>query len=284
MLFRSVFASLVLASAALATFNPTSDPVATPVYDDAEVDAPLTNAARFQRGLGPLPPVRKRFQAPGPVQIDYPPPPVAAPSPSAVAAPPVKFNGHIQVANAQTGQVLGYIAASMNRFGELGLISAARYRGSGALSVSASVSRNLASTGPFSIRLTNGSPMNLNYLGAVAAPSAGAHGALQRGKQSYAYLARTAQTKAHLPPATASNSFSAHAGIHSSNVEAAIWAINPISHELSATWTNPDGSSAPLKVFYHKAENAFAVSTDPTGFQSAFRGQVVEVELKITSH
>jgi len=291
MLLRSILASLLVVSSVFAAvvdvddFNPATEPVAQPNYEELEDPLPLTNAERFQRGLGPLPPTLSRrgpIQAPGHARPPYIPsqPSPPAPSPSLVAAPPVKFKGHVQVKNAKTGQVLGYVSSALNRYGEFGIIPANRYRGTGALSVAASVPRSQASHGTFSLQATNGSPRNLPFLGAVAAQSA-PKGTLTRGKSSYAYLALTGQTKAGLGPSQVANSFNAHTHLRQTG-ESAIWSIDQISQQLSATWVNPDRTSHATTIFYYPSQNTLVISTDPVGFERAFRN-AVPVHLTITS-
>lgn len=285
MLFRSVVVSLFAASAAIAAavnaeadtpFNPTVTPLATPVYD--AVEQPLTNAERLRRGMAPLPPKMKRFgmHAPGPARPPQPEPSAAPPQPSGGAepTPDIVWDGIVQVTHADTGEVLGYVSKQLTQFGQFGVSKNLR------IPVEVSFATTRANQKPSSIKLTNGDSRSGKFFGAVASQWM-AGGFMGKGKNSFSYLARTAETKSGLGPMNVANSILSLLGIRL-KAESAIWTINPFTGLLTSQWTNTGGKVFPTTIFYYKSLNALALSYDHGEFQKAHR-DAVPVKLTIVS-
>ncbi|KZW03050.1 hypothetical protein EXIGLDRAFT_759362 [Exidia glandulosa HHB12029] len=282
MLFRSVVASLFAASAVYAAavvtpeepFNPTVAPLATPVYDF--VEQPLTNAERLRRGMAPMPPKMKRFglHAPGPVRPPTPEPSAAPPQPSGGASPDpdLQFDGIIQVADANTNKVIGYVSGKLTVFGQFGVDKNQRNP------VQVSFATTRANQQPGSIKITNGDSRTGKFFGAVASQWM-LKGIMGKGKNMFSYLARTAETKAGVGPMDIGSSIFSMLGLRL-KAESAIWTVNPTTGELSSQWTNTGGKVFPTTVFYYKSLNALAISYDKDAFHSA-HSDAVPVKLTI---
>lgn len=287
MLFRALLATLAAATVVFgaavdvdtepAQFNPTAKPLATPIYDDV-ADVPLTNAERLRQGLGPLPPKMKRFgfgiHAPGPVRPPPSEPSAAVPQPSGgpITDPPIVFEGIVQVTDAKTGQVIGYVSEKMSRQGQLRVDR--NYRTP--LEVSFTTTR--ANQQPGSIKITHGDSRSGKYFGAVA--SQWMHGGrMNNEKNAFAYLARTAQTKPGVGPMSVANSIFSMLGMRL-KAESTIWTAQQFTGELSSSWTNTGGKTIDTTIFYYKSANALALSGNPDAFMKAHR-DAVEVKLTI---
>jgi len=288
MLFRAVLASIAAATVAFgaavpgdtevgAHFNPSGTPLATPVFE--ETDNPMTNAERLRKGMAPLPPKMKKrgliLHPPGPVGPGAPPTPSAAPpqpSGGSSADPPIVFEGIVQITDATSGKVLGYVSDKLTKVGQLGVDI--NYRTP--LEVTFSTTR--ANQKPASIEITNGDSRSGKYFGAVASEWS-SNGHLGKGKDSFTYLTRTGETKSGLGPMNVANAILSMLGKKLKS-ESAIWTANQFTGELASSWTNTGGQTVDTTVFYYKSLGALALSSDGGAFKAANK-DAVEVKLNI---
>jgi hypothetical protein len=260
----------------VSNFNPTGKPLATPVYD--EVEQPLTNAERLRRGMAPLPPKikAKRFSLspPGPVRPPPPEPSAAPPQPSGGmnTDPPIIHEGIIQVADSESGKILGYVSNKLTLFGQLGVDR--NYRNP----IEVTFKTVRANAQPGSIEITNGDSRSGKFFGAVVNEwTIGA--ILGKGKDVFTYLTRTGETKQGHGPMHVINAILSLLGMKL-KAESSIWTADQFTGELAGFWTNPDGSVLETTVFYYKKFNALALSADPEAFAEAHQ-DAVKVTLSI---
>jgi len=283
MLFRALAASIALASVALGAavaapapevshFNPSAKPLPIPVYD--VVNEPFTNAERLRRGMAPLRPKMKRFglAPPGPVAPQQP----DAPQPSGGMStnPGLDYEGIVQITDASSGAILGYVANRLTAHGQIGVDI--NYRNP--LEVSFKATR--ANQQPGSIDITNGDDSTAGkFLGAVANEWM-TNGAIGSGKTAFVYVSRTDATKAGAGPMDVNNGVRGAVGTPL-KAESTVWTVaNQFTGEVAAAWTNANGQSVPTNLYFEKTAGALALVADDNAFKAA-QPDAVQVKLTI---
>ncbi|KAF6758807.1 hypothetical protein DFP72DRAFT_844621 [Ephemerocybe angulata] len=224
-----------------------------PTYGDkvvsrrAEVPSPtpteqLTNAERLRRHLPLLPPTRRH----------------GALTPRASCVPLTDGTGILQVRLAVNGAVKGYISKV--------------YDGQNSYTVSTlqdALTVDLSSTslsGPLEISAVDGPDASRPLIGAVGG-SGGFNFA--SGQVGYTYLSGTGHTPANSPPSSTAGSSLNEFG-YTGPVESTIWFVNCLSLEVTAQWTNDDGSQFPTSVFYDPGVDYVGLVGDFNAFTSTF--------------
>ncbi|KAJ7618818.1 hypothetical protein DFH06DRAFT_1342404 [Mycena polygramma] len=215
-----------------------SEPVA--LY--AEKD---TNADRFRRGLGPLPPTRRGS--------DH-----LTPHPSSQPCTRLSNNvGTLRIRRLSTGKDIGYLSARSNH--EKAYTVGGRRH---ALLVA------VPPTTPFgaAINLIAANPQDSRYpfLGAVE----NGHGNLGPGEAGVAILAGVASAvrSGGTPSSAAGTSLTlaGHGGI-----ETQIWTMNCQTRQITAQWTNSDGSQPRSTIIFFDPDREFLGLTGDLGVSKA---------------
>ncbi|KAJ7493697.1 hypothetical protein FB451DRAFT_1215152 [Mycena latifolia] len=221
----------------------------TPYIGDVTVkrDA-ATNAQRLARGLPPLPPKRRSGRAA-----------LARRS----AGVPVSYTGTIQVTNAGTGAVVGYVyqaSGSTNHFGVTTDMSSA-------LSFMLSVDSTVVSSSGINIAATTSTyATTWPYMGGIVGVI-NTNANLASGSPNFAYVQGTSLTPDDSPAASVSNSYPT---IEKS--ESAIWNYDASTGAISAQWINIDGSAPATAIVYVAGSNALVLAGDASVFASSFPG------------
>ncbi|KAJ4469521.1 hypothetical protein J3R30DRAFT_3713698 [Lentinula aciculospora] len=173
-----------------------------------------TNGYRLARGLPPLPPREFGRNKPG-----FEPTPVlrsrASPSPSSI----VRYSGRLQV-RSNNGSTIGYVQD------KLGLPV------SGGSDLRISITASSTRKEQLSIVATTTSLPSPFYIGASTQDSGNA--TIGAGSSNFLYFSNVQRTDVMSRPIEIGNG--------NASVESAIWAINPMTKELTAQYVNPDGS------------------------------------------
>ncbi|KAJ7169322.1 hypothetical protein C8R43DRAFT_945263 [Mycena crocata] len=212
-----------------------------------------TNADRFQRGLGPLPPTRRQKNK------RWPP----APSPT----PCTKLSnnlGRLQLRRVLDGDRIGYIGQQFNRDNAY-----TRHRQPPfALQVA------VPPIAPF------GSAINLI---AANAPDSGHpfFGAVDRGsgplgtsEAGFAILSGTSGVRGNSPP---SSSAGTSLTLPHGGAESQIWTMNCQTRQVTAQWTNADGSHPPTTIFYDPVGDFVGLTGDLGAFNAGVSRRAFEV-------
>ncbi|KAJ7616950.1 hypothetical protein DFH06DRAFT_1238213 [Mycena polygramma] len=208
-----------------------------------------TNADRFRRGLGPLPPTR-RVSDHRELRVD--------PRPSSQPCTRLSNNvGTLRIRRLSTGKDIGYLSARSNH-------EKAYTVGGRRLALLVAV----PPTTPFgaAINLIAANPEDSRYpfLGAVE----NGHGNLGPGEAGVAILAGVASAvrSGGTPSSTAGTSLTlaGHGGI-----ETQIWTMNCQTRQITAQWTNPDGSHPRSTIIFFDPDREFLGLTGDLGASKA---------------
>jgi len=223
----------------VAALQPQLLPLATPTKRQD------TNAYRLKRGMHLVPPSRR-------TRGD-------ALYPRASCVPLTSNTGVISVTKLSTGTLLGYIRKTFDNqksytYGPI----------DNALTVALPSSSPFGSA--FDITAVNGPDPSHPLVGAV-----GGSGGYDFTKDGYAYLAGTGHTNANSPPSTVGHSIQSLG--YDAPSESQFWSIDCLTLQLSAQWTNVDGSQPPTSLFYDTAVDFLGLVGDIGKFDSKFPGE-----------
>ncbi|KAJ7729965.1 hypothetical protein B0H16DRAFT_1469834 [Mycena metata] len=213
----------------------------SPAAVERERPAPVakeTNADRFRRGLGPLPPTRREHNN-------------LSPRASSVPCTRLSNNvGMLQINRVSDGQKIGYLSARFNRRKAYTV----HPRPAAALKVAVppvtafGVAINLVAENP---------PDSTHmFLGAVD----DGQGNVGSGEAGVAILSGTSSVHANSPPsssASTSLTLANHGG-----VESQIWTMNCQTRQVTAQWINTDNSHPQTTIFYDPAHEYLGLSGD----------------------
>ncbi|KAJ6588785.1 hypothetical protein B0H19DRAFT_1057910 [Mycena capillaripes] len=197
----------------------------------------LTNAERLARGLKLLPPKRRHGKAA-----------LARRSPGA----PVTKRGVIMVTNANTNDVLGYVAENTGNNNHLGTGDLAL-----AITFQFTVDSTLTTTS-----YAASWPLMGGIVGVVNVSDD-----LGTGSSNFCYIQGTIETPANSPPASVSNLNSYPSAEDS---ESAIWTYNSATNAITAQWVNTDSSLHPTSFEFISGSNALVMTGDSSTFERAF--------------
>ncbi|KAH9169448.1 hypothetical protein EDB89DRAFT_1472168 [Lactarius sanguifluus] len=202
MMQRFVFLLLAASAVLLATVVP---------VEAAFLGHHETNAQRFARGLPPLPPVRRS--------------PTESAMRRQVSPPPVSTTGRLEVRQADSGAVLGYVANDPSR---------------GPVGLNLNTDPNPAYT-DLDVKFSDSELLSQNP--AFKTP----------------YYIGGSGKEALSPQNTNTIKFiNVHPGPY-----AAIWSLETTSGALSATWTNPDGTKVKPTLIYDAGSNVLSFTANP---------------------
>lgn len=179
--------------------------------------------------------------------------------------------GYIQVSDANTDASLGYVAKTLNGFGEYGDLTPNSTNG-------LLVSFTLDST--FSLNVVNGSSAAHPYVGGIVGFYS-SDSNLSAGSANYNYLGGTDLTPLNSPPVNGGNTFTDSAGF-AEDIESAIWSVSG-SNTLTAQWVNSDSSKPATYIEYSNSTPAFVLVGDRSTFESTFGGEGVDFTFLPTS-
>lgn len=210
----------------------------------------LTNAELLRRGLPLKSPVLRRGT------------PTRRTDPSAVPQPvssTTTNTGVIQIRNANTGSVLGYISTTSSNS-----IMALQSTSDGALTVSFDADSTGTST-QLNLGMEN-SGSGYPYLGLVQA-IADPDSVFSPTSSNFGFIVGTVQTAPGAVPANIDNSYSAHYGKQRTG-ESAVWVFDSDTDTLTPQWINPDKSTPSLGTYVLDNELVFAgnLATAQAGF------------------
>jgi len=256
----TLFASVVPESRALNNYNPNSnlpnlgsDSNTSPKPRQLDpngsrtstVGGRLTNGERFARGLPPSKP--KRLYTPTRRQS------VPSVSPSGV--------GIIQVTDANSGDLVGYVADAANSgSGEYGITQDTT------LALQVQTTYQDSPTG--NIITLNG--FSQPYFGAEQGYYSGSD--IGVGSANYAYLCgiETATAPNSGPQAGDDNSFSDAYEISAGTAETAIWAVDPTSLIITAQYVNSDVSKPATLIVFGNVDGNFVLTGDFTAYNASY--------------
>ncbi|KAF7355927.1 hypothetical protein MVEN_00921800 [Mycena venus] len=204
-----------------------------------------TNADRFRRGLGPLPPKRRDRSN---IQ------------PRASAVPCVQLSnniGMLQIRRLSDGKRIGYIGTRFNRENAYTICRRPR----AALRVAVPPVTPLGGA--------------INLIAANAPDSGTPVSRSSRRWPRIAILSGTSGVRANSPPtlsAGTSLTLRGHGG-----VESQIWIMNCQTHQVTAQWINPDGARPRTTIFYDPARNLLGLTGDLQAFNTAVSQDAFEV-------
>ncbi|KAJ7034488.1 hypothetical protein C8F04DRAFT_1259995 [Mycena alexandri] len=210
----------------------------SPTGDEKEHPNPVakkeTNADRFRRGLGPLPPTRRehnKFR------------------PRASAVPCTRLS-KLQINKASDGEKIGYLSARFNHRHAYTVhpMPAAALKVAVPPVTTFGVAINLVAENP---------PDSTHmFLGAVD----DGQGNIGSGEAGVAILSGTSSVRGNSPPsssASTSLTLANHGG-----VESQIWTMNCQSRQVAAQWTNNDNSHPQTTIFYDPVHEFLGLSGD----------------------
>ncbi|KAJ7166980.1 hypothetical protein C8R46DRAFT_1219358 [Mycena filopes] len=196
-----------------------------------------TNADRFRRGLGPLPPTRRNKLSPR-----------ASPVPCTRLSNNI---GTLQIKRVSDGEKLGYISRSFNRRNEYTLDSIP----AGALEVV--VPPTATSGGLINLIAVNPPDPAHGFLGAVD----DGRGGLGSGEAGVAILSGTSSVRANSPPSSSAGTSLTEKRRHG-GVESQIWTMNCQTRQITVQWTNADGSHPQTIIFYEPKRRYLGLTGD----------------------
>lgn len=208
-----------------------------------------TDAARMHRGLHPLPPVRRSLKQWRPHR----------PHPAHVPCVPIPTQGVIAISSTADGSLKGYLASQFNIQRSYTLTT----------DLTTAQTFTLPSASPYNIPIdisTDNSPdMSRPLLGAIGG-SSGFY--LQPGQLGTAYLAGVGHINANSPPSTTVGTSMQLIGYNGSS-ESQIWMLS-CNLDISAQWTNSDGSQPVTTFFYDPQVDYLGLTSDLAVLDSFF--------------
>ncbi|KAJ7615388.1 hypothetical protein FB45DRAFT_1107990 [Roridomyces roridus] len=225
-------------------------PPPTPVARSAEdISASFvqreTNSQRLARGLGPLPPTRRTSEL----------------LPRTSCVPLANTQGVIQVIDSTTSAIKGYVS---NYFDSQNTYTIADLS-TDALIVSWSSTTPFK--GAFELTAVNGPDPAYSLFGTVGGSKSYV---LKKDKAGLAYLSGVGHTPAGSPPSTTAGT-SIEALGYTGPSESAIWTLNCHSLQITAQWTNADGTSPAIDSFVYDAYvNSLNIVGDFAKFQNKY--------------
>ncbi|KAJ7640046.1 hypothetical protein DFH06DRAFT_1334957 [Mycena polygramma] len=215
-----------------------------------------TNAERFRRGLGPLPPTRRD-------RNDL--------SPRASAAPCTRLSnnvGTLQVRRVSDGNTIGYLSKHLNRENAYTV-----HKGPGD-----ALRFTVPPATPFGKAINliaAGAPPGFEYLGAVE----DGQGNLGSGEAAVAILAATMQGTR--PPSFSAGTSLTLDGL--GGIETQIWKLNCLTRQILAQWTNSDSSQPVITIFFDEVRDLLALTGDLEAYLATLsppeRARVFEVTI-----
>ncbi|KAJ7473688.1 hypothetical protein B0H11DRAFT_2282541 [Mycena galericulata] len=222
-------------------------PTATEERRPASVPRKETNAERFRRGLGPLPPVRRDRKKP-------------RARPSSTPCTPLSNNvGMLQIRRLSDGDKIGYVSASFNADNAYTLVGSP----AGALHLTVPP----AALSGEAINLIAADPPDSRnpYFGGVDSGS----GALVEGEAGFVYLSGTSGVRGNSPPSSSAGT-SLTNSINHGGVESQIWTLDCQTKQVTAQWTNSDNSHPPtITIFYDPVLDFLGLTADLQALNSA---------------
>ncbi|CUA75354.1 hypothetical protein RSOLAG22IIIB_05859 [Rhizoctonia solani] len=234
----------------------------------APATGPVTNAKRFAQGLPPLKPRGRKHHRGSTYNnienaaLKRATRAASAPRSDTSPIPPVQQKCNILVKTADA--TLGYLAPSLNIFGEYG-----QFQGAQAGSLEVSISYVPGSEASVDMVPTNGPTKAYPFMGGAIGYSS-PNSDFNPGTRGYAYVAATPQSPSGSPPISGDNSFAIATGM-SSDYESAIWIYDPSTFEIRAQWVNTDGSKPTTYVlFANDGNDALVLTGDPNTLNNSF--------------
>ncbi|KAF7369863.1 hypothetical protein MSAN_00615300 [Mycena sanguinolenta] len=217
-----------------------------------------TNADRFRRGLGPLPPTRREHNN-------------LNPHASTVPCTRLSSNiGTLQIRRLSDGEKIGYLSQKYNREKAYTV----HPRPKAALNV---VVPPLAPFGMAIDLIASNAPDSGNlFLGAVD----DGEGNLGAGEAGVAMLSGTTGIQGNSPPS--SNAGTSLTLMGRGGSESQIWTMNCQTRQITAQWTNADGSQPRTTIFYDPAPKRQDSFLGLTGDLQAFNAAVSEDAYEVT--
>ncbi|KAJ7459349.1 hypothetical protein FB451DRAFT_1272561 [Mycena latifolia] len=214
-----------------------------------------TNAERFRRGLGPLPPTRRDRNK-------------LSPRASPVPCTRLSNNvGTLQVRRVSDGEKLGYVS---DRFNADNAYRVHRRPGAALLVTVPPVAPFGTAINLIAARAPDsGHP----FLGAVS----NGQGDLGEGEVGAAYLSGTSSVHGNSPPSSSAGTsltLPNHGG-----AESQLWTLNCQTRQVTAQWTNADGSRPPTTIFYDPASKTLGLTGDLPAFKAGVSRRAFEVTL-----
>lgn len=207
----------------------------------------ITNAERLRRHLPLLPPTRR----------------TGALSPRASCVPLADGRGTIQVRRASNGNVLGYIRKAFDGQNSYTFSSNVL----DALTVK--LSSTSISSGAQEISAVAGPDPAHPLIGAVG--GSGGYN-FNPGQLGYAYLSGTGHTPANSPPSSTAGHSIQSLG-YNAPAESTIWFVDCLTLDITAQWTNADGSRPATSLFYDPPVDFVGLIGDFNKFVSTFPGE-----------
>ncbi|KAJ7450179.1 hypothetical protein FB451DRAFT_1527885 [Mycena latifolia] len=247
----------------------------------------LTNAVRMAAGYGPEMPrsilkARGNYKPRASRTRNNPGPAVASP------VIPNTVCGHLRI-DQVGGGTLGYVSKNANGYGEFTLVNE---KSSG---VTATIPNPvLGHTSNIDIRAPTDNADIWPYFGAFISPWAASYGS-NYGTDSYAHSILGPTIQAAAGPSSAYNGgtafqhfYGSSYGFSEAKLETAIWTLNPVTHQLTASWINdaPGAASVPARVLWSASQRNILIGAKQTtgDFNSQFGIDYVDAELYFVSN
>jgi len=206
----------------------------------------LTNAKRFEHGMGPLPPVLHKRGHRDPRHHPVPSP-----------RPPREHCGKFAVLD-KNQKTIGYVDKHPNAFGEY----VVTHTKADALCICYKPN----GLKPVDVRIDNGPLATRHHFGAIQGYSDN-DGNLRNGAFEYAFLGGVYKTPAYAKPYFTGNSFSDATEVHEVS-QSSIWVIDPVSHRAVPHYVNPNGSKPTVKIVLE--QTILALTGDAAVFSDTF--------------
>lgn len=235
-------------------------PVRSPAFKLSQLDDNrLTNAMRLAMGY-PLKPPRRRA--------------TLHKSRSMLNA---TARGYMEVVDADSHQLLGYVSNAYNKYGEYGVLT-----NNSAGYLLASLAMDGPPSGSSVISTINGPLATYPFFGLISGfDSTSAD--LKEGHYNYAVFGGTVRRPANSPATQGDNSFARFTGI-TRPIETAIFSYDLSSNEIGCHWVNEDGSTPITYLGYNEQEAALFVTGDMASFTDKYGTSSVRwVTLKLIS-
>ncbi|KZP28607.1 hypothetical protein FIBSPDRAFT_1039369 [Athelia psychrophila] len=223
----------------------------TPAADNANTLLPtrstslghLTNAKRLALGLPLLPPTRRSK--------------ARRSLPSSV--PTQTVTGIIQIRDATSKDILGYVIENTNNNNHLGYGDASL-----AIPVSFAVDPTATVSSQLDIAAVTSYAAAWPLMGGIVG-LLNTDDDLKSGSSNYAYIQGTTHTPAGSPPIAASNSYPTV-----EDTESGIWSYDSTTGAITAQWVNTDSGLPPTSIMSVAASNALVITGDTTAFAKSF--------------
>ncbi|KAF9786807.1 hypothetical protein BJ322DRAFT_1019393 [Thelephora terrestris] len=227
----------------------------------------LTNSERLRRGLPLKSPILRRGT------------PVSRADPSGRPAPDpntISHHGIIQVINAASGAVLGYISDSSMKRAQL------RYQPGTDSALKVAFKTDKTGSGTNLNLVMKNSDTGFGLLGLVQG-NTDTDAVLSSGSSQFAVLAGVAKPGT-TPGSTPSKINSSYSSVYETmmTAETAIWTFDAVHGTLSPRWVNPDGSLPTVQPFT-QSDDAIYVSGDVDAFGAAHKSTPTVITLKFVS-